>query len=50
MYLFARRAPVAGIGVGHARSNIHAPNESIRLDDFRTGIVHVARLLEEMAR
>jgi acetylornithine deacetylase/succinyl-diaminopimelate desuccinylase-like protein len=36
--------PCAGIGVGHARSNIHAPNESIALEDFATGIHQVSHL------
>lgn len=48
MYLFSRTMPVVGIGVGHADSRIHAPNESIFVDDFAIGVTHVTRLLEKL--
>lgn len=50
MHLFRRRMPCIGIGVGHARSNIHAPNENIVIEDFHTGTKHVANLLSVFAR
>ena len=39
-YLFAHEvgAPIVTIGVGYAGSRIHAPNENIRISDFRNGI------------
>ncbi|MHC4606218.1 MAG: M20/M25/M40 family metallo-hydrolase [Planctomycetota bacterium] len=49
MYLFRSHAPCIGIGVGHAESNNHAPNESIFVEDFHRGTAHAARLLEMMS-
>ena len=40
--------PVAGIGVANKGSNIHAPNENIRLADYIIGIKHVVLLLDEL--
>jgi acetylornithine deacetylase/succinyl-diaminopimelate desuccinylase-like protein len=39
-YLFAHEigAPIITIGIGYAGSRIHAPNENIRISDFRNGI------------
>ncbi|MBM4414038.1 MAG: M20/M25/M40 family metallo-hydrolase, partial [Chloroflexi bacterium] len=39
-YLFAHEigVPIITLGVGYAGSRIHAPNENIRLSDFRNGI------------
>ncbi len=37
--------PVATAGIGHPDSQIHAPNEHIRLDLFEKGIQHTARIL-----
>jgi acetylornithine deacetylase/succinyl-diaminopimelate desuccinylase-like protein len=36
-------------GVGHARSNAHAPNENIYVADFVKGIKHVCRIMERFA-
>jgi acetylornithine deacetylase/succinyl-diaminopimelate desuccinylase-like protein len=38
--------PVAATGVGHPESRIHAPNENIRLEEFRLGILHAAEIME----
>lgn len=38
--------PVAGYGVAYSGSNIQAPNEHIRLDDYVTGVVFIAWLLK----
>ncbi|MER3456412.1 MAG: peptidase M20 [candidate division GAL15 bacterium] len=38
--------PAVGTGVGYPGSNVHAPNENIRLRDFVDGIKHIARILE----
>jgi acetylornithine deacetylase/succinyl-diaminopimelate desuccinylase-like protein len=37
--------PIVGLGVGHAGSQIHAPNENIFLQDYREGIKHIAAIL-----
>lgn len=39
-YLFAHEigVPIITLGVGYSGSRIHAPNENIRLSDFRNGI------------
>ena len=36
-------------GVGHARSQAHAPNENIYVDDFVRGIKHVCLIMERFA-
>jgi acetylornithine deacetylase/succinyl-diaminopimelate desuccinylase-like protein len=48
MYLFRRMMPCAGIGVGHAGSNIHAPDENVVIEDYHAGARHVATLLRMM--
>jgi len=42
--------PVASCGVDYPGNRIHAPNENIRRDYFRLGIMHTAELLEEIGR
>ena len=37
--------PTIGSGVGYAHSNVHAPNENIRVADFVDGIKHIATVL-----
>jgi acetylornithine deacetylase/succinyl-diaminopimelate desuccinylase-like protein len=37
--------PIVSTGVGWVESKAHAPNESIRLQDFEQGIVHMAHML-----
>ena len=37
--------PVATAGVGYPGARAHAPNENMRLKDFKTGILHTARIL-----
>jgi acetylornithine deacetylase/succinyl-diaminopimelate desuccinylase-like protein len=41
--------PVATAGVGHSDARIHAPNENLRLDYFKMGIRHTARILAAFA-
>ena len=36
-------------GVGNARSNAHAPNENITVEDFILGIKHIALIMERFA-
>jgi len=40
--------PVMGTGVGWAKSNVHAPNENIRLQDFYEGVAYIMTLLEKL--
>jgi acetylornithine deacetylase/succinyl-diaminopimelate desuccinylase-like protein len=46
-YLFSHElnVPIITLGVGYSGSRIHAPNENIRISDFRNGIRHMAALL-----
>jgi acetylornithine deacetylase/succinyl-diaminopimelate desuccinylase-like protein len=37
-------------GVGHARSQAHAPNENIYVDDFIRGIKHICAIIDRFAR
>lgn len=48
MYDFGEllKLPIVSTGVGWAESKAHAPNESIRLQDFEEGIVHMAYMLQ----
>lgn len=40
--------PVASCGIDYPGNRIHAPNENIRLDYFRLGVLHTAELIEEL--
>lgn len=37
-------------GVGHGRSQAHAPNENIYVDDFVLGIKHIAAIMDRFAK
>ncbi len=39
--------PVASCGIDYPGNRIHAPNENIRRDTFRLGMLHTAELLEQ---
>ena len=39
----------ATAGVGHARSDAHAPNENIYVADFVRGIKHICLIMERFA-
>ncbi len=41
--------PAVGTGIGHAKANVHGPNEHIRLTDYIQGIKHIALILERFA-
>ena len=49
LYLFSDHIPVLSIGVGHAGSRAHAPNENIKVEDFKQGQVCLARLIQKIA-
>lgn len=38
--------PIMGTGIGWAKSDIHAPNENVRIKDFYEGISYIALLLD----
>jgi acetylornithine deacetylase/succinyl-diaminopimelate desuccinylase-like protein len=40
--------PTIGSGVGYAHSNVHAPNENIRIADYLDGIKHIAMIMHLM--
>lgn len=42
--------PVVAAGISYPASNVHAPNENIRLDYFLQGIRHTARIVEAFGR
>lgn len=44
------KLPIVSTGVGWANSKVHAPNESIRLNDFEQGTVHMAYLLKSFGQ
>ncbi len=46
-YLFSHDigVPIITLGVGYSGSRVHAPNENIRINDFRNGMRHMAALL-----
>jgi acetylornithine deacetylase/succinyl-diaminopimelate desuccinylase-like protein len=39
------RVPIVTAGIGHPGSQVHAPNENIRLDLYLKGAQHIARIL-----
>jgi acetylornithine deacetylase/succinyl-diaminopimelate desuccinylase-like protein len=40
-----RGIPTIGSGIGYAHSNVHAPNENIRIADFVDGMKHIGMVL-----
>ncbi len=51
MYVLGRlhTMPMSSIGVGWPGANVHAPNESLRLEDYRRGIKYMAAMLDRFA-
>lgn len=41
--------PIMGTGIGWAQTNVHAPNENVRLKDFYQGISYIALLLAKLS-
>lgn len=50
IYLFTPLMPCISIGIGYAGSNIHAPNENIRLRDLWLGINCISEILKTLAQ
>jgi acetylornithine deacetylase/succinyl-diaminopimelate desuccinylase-like protein len=42
--------PAVGAGIGYPGTNVHAPNENIRIRDYVEGIKHIALILEMYGR
>jgi acetylornithine deacetylase/succinyl-diaminopimelate desuccinylase-like protein len=42
--------PLVSAGVGYPGSQVHAPNENMRLDHFINGVRHTARIIERFGR
>lgn len=42
--------PAVGFGVGYYNSQVHAPNENIRIDDYIDGIKFIATVIEEFSK
>lgn len=40
--------PIIGVGPGNTNANHHAPDENIRLEDYRASVKHMIALLYEM--
>ena len=49
-FIHELKVPVATAGVGYPGSNVHAPNENIRLDLYLMGARHIARILKEFGK
>jgi acetylornithine deacetylase/succinyl-diaminopimelate desuccinylase-like protein len=49
-YLFGAHTPWAGCGTFDPETNIHAPNESMRIDDFRYMTAFIAAIAIELGR
>ncbi|WP_019413802.1 M20/M25/M40 family metallo-hydrolase [Paenisporosarcina sp. TG20] len=47
MYEFGNQLniPIVSTGIGWVESKAHAPNESVRINDFEEGVVHMAYML-----
>jgi acetylornithine deacetylase/succinyl-diaminopimelate desuccinylase-like protein len=39
--------PAVGAGIGYPGTNVHAPNENIRVRDYVEGIKHIALVLDQ---
>lgn len=52
MYGFEKflNVPVMGTGIGWAKSDVHAPNENIRLEDFYQGVSYIVALLDNLKK
>ena len=48
LYLFNDYVPMVSIGCGDYNSKVHAPNESITIDNYRNSIKRIAVLIHEM--
>jgi acetylornithine deacetylase/succinyl-diaminopimelate desuccinylase-like protein len=48
LYLFNEYVPMVSIGCGDYNSKVHAPNESITIENYRNSIKRIAVLIHEM--
>jgi acetylornithine deacetylase/succinyl-diaminopimelate desuccinylase-like protein len=49
-YLFGAHTPWASCGIFDPESNVHAPNESMRIEDFRSMTAFIAAIALELDR
>ena len=42
--------PIVGVGPGNTNANHHAPNENMKLDDYKASIKHMIALMYEMGK
>jgi len=52
MYHFSKALAIptaSAVGVSHAQSRIHAPNENIKIADYIQGIKYIGELIERFA-
>jgi len=52
MYHFSKALGIptaSAVGVSHAQSRIHAPNENIKIADYIQGIKYIGELMERFA-
>ena len=42
--------PIVGVGPGNTNANHHAPNENMKLDDYKASIKHMIALMYEMEK
>jgi acetylornithine deacetylase/succinyl-diaminopimelate desuccinylase-like protein len=49
-FIHVLNLPLVAAGVGYPGSQVHAPNENMRIDYFLQGTKHTARIIERFAR
>jgi acetylornithine deacetylase/succinyl-diaminopimelate desuccinylase-like protein len=49
VFKYAPEMPIVALGVGHADSRAHAPDENIELEDFHLTTKHVAEIIRKFA-
>jgi len=50
LYIFKDHVPMVSIGVSDYDSKGHSPNESIKIENFRKGMLRLVHLIDEMGR
>jgi acetylornithine deacetylase/succinyl-diaminopimelate desuccinylase-like protein len=50
LYIFKDYVPMVSIGVSDFDSKGHSPNESIKIENFRNGMLRLVHLIDEMGR
>ncbi|MFX0168614.1 MAG: M20/M25/M40 family metallo-hydrolase [Candidatus Hodarchaeota archaeon] len=50
LYLFKDHVPMVSIGVSDYDARQHAPNESIKIDNFRLGMKRIAHIMDKLSQ